>query len=78
MIIESEDFIAVKSYKAKGKRITTFNIESVEELPPTRFPEPEQEFVSLEESTEDTDGEENEESPTHKIIQGDLFGDVSN
>ena len=39
--IDVEQFIAVKGYKAKGKRLTTFQIASIEELEPTRFPEPE-------------------------------------
>lgn len=39
--IDAEDFIAVKGFKAKGKRITTLNVAKVEELEPTRFPEPE-------------------------------------
>ena len=37
--IDAEQFIAVKGFKAKGKRISTWQIESVEELEPTRFPE---------------------------------------
>ncbi|MDE6338827.1 MAG: DNA gyrase/topoisomerase IV subunit A, partial [Muribaculaceae bacterium] len=37
--IETEDFIAVKSFKAKGKRISTYQIDSITELEPTRFPE---------------------------------------
>ena len=37
--IDAEQFIAVKGFKAKGKRLTTYQIESIEELPPTRFPE---------------------------------------
>ena len=37
--IDAEQFIAVKGFKAKGKRISTWQIESIEELPPTRFPE---------------------------------------
>lgn len=41
--IETEDFIAVKSFKAKGKRISTYEIAGVSELEPTRFPEPEEE-----------------------------------
>ena len=36
----AEQFIAVKGFKAKGKRITTWQIESIEELEPTRWPEP--------------------------------------
>ena len=39
--IDVEQFIAVKGYKAKGKRLTTFQIASIKELEPTRFPEPE-------------------------------------
>jgi len=42
MIVDAEEFIAVKSYKAKGKRLTTYEISTVNELEPTRFPEPEQ------------------------------------
>ena len=37
--IDVEEFIGVKSYKAKGKRITTFAVESITELEPLRFPE---------------------------------------
>ena len=32
--IDTVDFIAVKSYKARGKRLTTFTLESVEEIEP--------------------------------------------
>ena len=38
--IEAEDFIGVKSFKAKGKRITTCNVASIEELEPTKTPSP--------------------------------------
>ena len=30
-------------YKRQGKRITTYTVETINELEPTRFPEPEQE-----------------------------------
>ena len=40
MEIDAEQFIAVKGFKAKGKRITTWQIENIEELEPTRWPEP--------------------------------------
>lgn len=52
MEIDAEEFIAVKSCKAKGKRMTNREIASVEELEPTRFPE---------EKDEDSEKEENEE-----------------
>ena len=38
--IEAEDFIGVKSFKAKGKRITTCNVAKIEELEPTKTPSP--------------------------------------
>ncbi len=34
LIVDAEEFIAVKSFKAKGKRLTTYNIASVTELEP--------------------------------------------
>lgn len=50
--IETEDFIGVKSFKAKGKRLSTYNIAKVEEIPPTRFPESD---TSDEEGVSDND-----------------------
>lgn len=37
--LDAEEFIGVKSFKAKGKRITTLNVAGVEELEPMRFPD---------------------------------------
>lgn len=44
--IDVDSFIGVKRFKAKGKRITTFDVDTIEELEPTRFPEPEPEPVN--------------------------------
>ena len=41
MEVDVESYIGVKSFKAKGKRLTTCAIEKIEELEPTRFPDPE-------------------------------------
>ena len=53
--VDAEQFIGVKSFKAIGKRITTLHIAKVEELEPTRFPEP---------SPEPSEGGEDEQEPT--------------
>ena len=45
LTIDAESFIGVKSYKAKGKRVTTFKLAGVTELEPTRFPQDEPEDV---------------------------------
>ena len=39
--LDAESFIAVKGFKAKGKRLTTFVLDRVTELEPTRVPEDE-------------------------------------
>ncbi|MBQ1932499.1 MAG: DNA gyrase/topoisomerase IV subunit A [Muribaculaceae bacterium] len=53
LVIDAAEFIAVKSYKAKGKRVSNFEIESIVEIEPREIA-PEE----TEEPVEDTDGEE--------------------
>ncbi|MDD2286189.1 MAG: DNA gyrase/topoisomerase IV subunit A [Paludibacter sp.] len=62
LLVDAEEFIGVKSYKAKGKRLTTNEVETVNELEPLRFKEPVENYTSnaQEETEEDmTGGEEN-------------------
>ena len=40
LVIEVDEFIGVKSYKARGKRLTTYEIDEIIELEPTKFPPP--------------------------------------
>ena len=54
--IDAEQFIGQKSFKAKGKRLTTWKLESIEELEPTRFPEPTDEGEDSEEGGESENG----------------------
>lgn len=37
--IEVDDFVGIKGYKAKGKRLTTLGIATIEEIEPVRHPE---------------------------------------
>ena len=55
--IDAEQFIGQKSFKAKGKRLTTWKLESIEELEPTRFPEPTDEGEDSEEGGESGNGD---------------------
>ena len=55
--IDAEQFIAVKGYKANGKRLATYALESITELEPTRFPE------ELPESQETSDNPEEDLDP---------------
>lgn len=63
--IDVEEFIAVKGFKAKGKRITTWEVDKIEELEPTRFPEPpadERDNDQEEEGEDQQDAHANEEN----------------
>jgi len=40
--LDAEQFIAIKGFKAKGKRLTTFPLGGVTELEPVRFPVPDE------------------------------------
>ena len=55
MEIDMEQFVGVKGFKAKGKRISTWDVENIEELEPLRVPEPEPEDGS--EATDAADEE---------------------
>ena len=59
--IEAADFVGVKGFKARGKRLTTYTIASIEELEPTRFPEKPEE--PEEEQPEQPESPESPESP---------------
>jgi topoisomerase-4 subunit A len=70
--LDVEEYIGVKSFKAKGKRITTFNVERIEELEPTRFPE-------LPADNEDPEEEEEPviEDPDHGKSQSDIIDEMT-
>ena len=80
MDIDVEEFIGVKGFKAHGRRVTKEEIGQVEELEPTRFPEPEDtnEGTNEEEETQDTEEEEekNEQQAIDEMTgQLNLFSD---
>lgn len=68
--IDADEFIAVKGFKAKGKRLTTFAIKSVTELEPTRFPEPPVEATQPADQPEDLD-------PDKDKSNGDILDELT-
>ena len=68
--VDVEEFIGIKSYKAKGKRITTFAVESIVELEPTRFPEEA-------EAEEPTDDEPVNEDPDNGKSESDIIDEIT-
>ncbi|MDR3061080.1 MAG: DNA gyrase/topoisomerase IV subunit A, partial [Dysgonamonadaceae bacterium] len=64
LILDVEEFIGVKSFKAKGKRITTYAIETIHELEPIRFPKPEE----SQQVTQEVDIEPEDDKSTSDIL----------
>ena len=78
--IDAEQFIAVKGYKAKGKRLTTYTLASIEELEPTRFPEepeaPETPDIQEDEEELDPDVDKaSQKKPQSEQLELQLFDD---
>jgi len=71
LIIDADEFISVKSFKAKGKRITAFTISTINELEPTRFPVP----TSEESEIEDTESENMD--PDKDKSEGDIIDEIT-
>lgn len=58
-VIDAEEFVGIKGFKAKGKRLTTFKVSKIKQLEPIRFPESEEaEEIETVEPTEDETIEE--------------------
>ena len=68
--IDAEEFIGIKSYKAKGKRITTFTVENINELEPIRFPEED-------EPSEEENEEPIVEDPDHGKSDSDILDELT-
>ena len=63
MEVDVEEFIAVKGYKARGRRVTTWTVDCVEELEPLRQPEP------VESEPDDSAAEDGTDKPD--LAEGD-------
>ena len=57
--IDAESFVGQKSFKAKGKRLTNWAVERIEELEPLRHPNPEEQTEEPEDSAEEELEQEN-------------------
>ena len=77
MEIDVEEFIGVKGIKAKGKRISTFEVGEVIELEPTRWPEPEEEDAEPEdEESQDGAPDTNDGDDNDSDVLDELTGQM--
>ncbi|MEG1580420.1 MAG: DNA gyrase/topoisomerase IV subunit A [Bacteroidaceae bacterium] len=71
--IDVESYIGVKSFKARGKRLSTFEVHKIEELEPLRFPDPE---LEPEPETE-AEMEPDTENPDATLNNTDLIDEIT-
>ena len=70
LIVDVEEFIAVKGFKAKGKRLTNYTIDTINELEPTRQPDPAPVTETSEEEPENLD-------PDRDKSEGDILDELT-
>ena len=58
LVLDAEEFALIKGFKAIGKRVTTFEVDSIVELEPTRRPEPEEPEVPEVEAADEAEASE--------------------
>ena len=71
LIIDGEEFIAVKSIHAKGKRVTNYKVESVTELEPRIVEEPE---VEVDAPLNDSEEENVDDMISQQEVRDKLTG----
>ena len=76
LVIDAEEFVAVKGFKAKGKRITTFTVETINELEPTRFPEPAESEDTDEGAEDETENLDPDDGKTDDDIRDEITGQM--
>jgi topoisomerase-4 subunit A len=81
LVIDADDFIGVKSFKAKGKRLSTFEVETINELEPVRFKTASKEESGNEGEDDDNDPDSEDadksEQPTGKTPDSGSENDAS-
>ena len=74
--IDAEQFIAVKGFKAKGKRLSTYQIESIEELEPIRFPKEPEDPNNSERSDDSEEDLDPDEGKSEQQVRDELTGQL--
>lgn len=70
LVIDAEEFIGVKGFKAKGKRLSTFDIETINELEPVRF-------APVAQPVAEENGEDEEEGENADKSDSDILDEIT-
>ena len=74
IIIDAIEFIGVKSFKAKGKRVSNYNIESITEIEPREIEVEEPQEAQIVEGDAPVDGEEMEPDRSDDEVRDEING----
>ena len=78
--LDADEFIGIKSYRAKGKRISNYEVSKIEELEPLRFPEVAEEEVlgskKIEISEDDDEPDVNRDQESQDDIRDEITGQM--
>lgn len=72
--IHSHEFIAVKSFRAKGKRLTTYLLDSIKELEPDEIEEPEEEIMEGPETETDEPVIDEDDGKSEEEVRDEILG----
>ncbi len=72
--IHSHEFIAVKSFRAKGKRLTTYLLDSIKELEPDEIEEPEDEIMEGQVTETDEPVIDEDDGKSEEEVRDEILG----
>lgn len=75
--IDAEQFVGPKRFKAKGKRLSTFNVKNIEELEPTRFAEPAQDAPEEEGSEPGSENLDPDKDKSQQQVIDEITGQLN-
>ena len=77
MEIDAKQFVGVKGFKAKGKRITTWEVEKIVELEPTRFPEHDTNNAEQDNAEDEKENLDPDAGKTQQQVIDDMTGQLN-
>jgi topoisomerase-4 subunit A len=77
MEIDADQFIGIKGYDARGKRLATWEIAKIEELEPLRFPDPSDDDSPENDMNEEEENLDPDADKSEQQVRDELTGQTS-
>lgn len=72
--ITASEFIAVKSFRAKGKRLTTYALDKIKELEPLKVEEPDDEIVEIDATADENEIVDEDAGKSEEQVRDEILG----